>query len=57
MFSIKNDNDVLTECRFSKDDNKRSCKEFENSLIEQNEEHLEYIKNKEESFIEKLLKK
>ena len=57
MFLIKNVNDLLTECRFLKDDIDRLNKEFKNTLSEKNEEYLEYMKNEEESIIEKFLKK
>ena len=55
MFLIKNDNDLLTKCGFLKDDINHLRKEYKNILIEQNEEHLAYIKDQEESIIEKLL--
>ena len=57
MFLIKNDNDLLTECGFLKGDINRLCREFKNILIEQNEEHLDYIKNEEESIVGKFLNK
>ena len=52
MFLIKNDNDLLTECPFLKDDIDRLNLEFKNKLKEQNEEYLDYIKNEEESIFE-----
>ena len=57
MFLIKNDNALLTECGFLKNDINRQNLDFKNNLIEQNEEYLDYIKNEEEFIIEKLLKK
>ena len=57
IFLIKNDNDLLTECGFLKDDINRLNKEFKNILIEQNEEYLDYIKNEEESIVERFLNK
>ena len=54
MFLIRNDNDLLTECGFLKSDIIRLCREFKNILIEQNEEYLNYIKNEDESIIEKI---
>ena len=57
MFLFKTDNDLLTECGFLKDDINRLILEFKNILMEQNEEYLDYIKNEEESIIEKILKK
>ena len=53
MFLIKNDNDLLNECGFLKDDINRLCKEFKTILIEQNEEYLDYIKDEEEAVIER----
>ena len=55
MFSIKNDNDLLTECGFLKSDFFRFCREYKKILIEQNEDNLIYIKNEEEPIIEKVL--
>ena len=57
MFLIKNDVDVLEECGFLKSDINSLNKEFKDILIEQNEEHLDYIKSEEEIIIEKFLKK
>ena len=59
MFLIENitNNDLLTECKILKDDIYHLNKEFINILIQQNEEYWEYIKNEEESIIEKLLNK
>ena len=44
IFSIKNDNDFLTECGYLKSDINRLSREYKNILIEQNEENLNYIK-------------
>ena len=57
IFLNKNDSDLLNECEFLKNDNNRLNLEFENLLIEQNEEYLDQIKNEEESKIERILKK
>ena len=57
MFLIKNDKDLLLEIDFSERDINHLNLEFENILIEQHEECLEYIKNEEESIIEKILNK
>ena len=57
MFLIKNENDLLTEVGFLKSDINRLCKEFKNIIKEQKEEYLDYIKNQEESIIEKFLNK
>ena len=52
IFLIQNDNELLTECGFSKNDINLLNLEFKNILIEQNEEYLAYIKNQEESILE-----
>ena len=39
---------------FPKNDIKRLSEESKKILIEQNEEYLEYVKNEEESFIERI---
>ena len=57
IFLIKNDEDLLTECGFLKDDIIRLNLAFKNILMEQNEKYLDYIKNEEESIIEKILNK
>ena len=57
IFLIKDVNDLLRECGFLKDDITRLNKEFKNILIEQNEEYLDYIKNEEESIVERFLNK
>ena len=54
MFVSKDDNDLLTECGFLKDDINYLRKEFKNILIEQNEEYLAYIKD-QDSIIEEFL--
>ena len=55
IFLIKNDVDLLNECGCLKIDASRFNLEFKNILMEQNEECLDYIKNEEESIIEKIL--
>ena len=57
MFLIKNDNDLLKECGFLKIDFNLFCKDCKTILIEQNEEYLDYIKNEEETVIERFLDK
>ena len=57
MFLIKNNEDLLKECGFLKSDIIRSNLEFKNVLMEQNEEFLDYMKNEQESTIEKFLYK
>ena len=56
-FSIKKDLDLLNECGFLKNDIIRLNKEFKFDLMEQNEKYLDYIKNEEESIIERILNK
>ena len=53
MFLIKNEVALLHERGFSKINIVRLCKEFNKILNEQIEEYLDYIRNEEESFIEK----
>ena len=55
IFLIQNDKNLLKEIGFSKNDINRLSIGFKNILIEQHEEWLDYIKNEEESIIEKLL--
>ena len=57
MFSIKNNKDLLLEKGFSERDINRLTLEFKNVLIEQHEEYMDYVKNEEESVIEKFLNK
>ena len=57
IFLIQNDKNLLKEIGFSKNDNNRLNLEFKKILLEQNEEYLDYIKNEEESVLEKFLNK
>ena len=57
VFLIQNDNDLLTECGFLKSDINRLNEQFKKTLLERNEKYLSYIKNEEESKIEKILNK
>ena len=57
IFLIQNDTNLLREIGFSKNDNILLNLEFKKILIEQNEDFLSYIKNQEESIIEKILNK
>ena len=57
LFSIKNDKDLLREVGFSERDINRLNLEFKNILIDQYEKYLDYIKNEEESIIERFLNK
>ena len=47
----------IRECGFLKSDNDNLNIGFESIFTEQNEENLSYIKNEEESIIEKILDK
>ena len=53
IFLIKNDVIFSYECGFLKGDINFLYKEFENILLELNEEYLDHIKNQEESVLEK----
>ena len=57
MFLVKNDVNFLYECGFLKGDINFLYREFINILLEVNEDYLDYIKNEEESIIEKILNK
>ena len=57
MFLIKDDKNLIKEVDFSKNDINLLSLEFKNILIEQNEEYLDYIKNEEESILERILNK
>ena len=55
IFLIQNDKNLLHEVGFSERDIISLNKEFKDILIEQHEEYLAYIKNEEESVLEKFL--
>ena len=55
IFLIQNDKNLLKEIGFSKNDINLLNLEFKNILTEQNEDFLSYIKNQEESILEKFL--
>ena len=57
LFLIKNDKDLLREVGFSECDINCLNLEFKNILIDQHEKYLDYIKNEEESIIERFLNK
>ena len=57
IFLIQNDKNLLNEVGFSKNDINQLNIEFKNILLEQNEEYLDYIRNEEESILEKFLNK
>ena len=55
IFLIQNDKNLLKEIGFSKNDINLLNLEFKNILLEVFEEYLFYIKNEEESILEKFL--
>ena len=55
IFLIQNDKLLLKEIGFSKNDINLLNLEFKNILIEGHEEYSDYIKNEEESIIERIL--
>ena len=57
MFLIKDDKNLLKEVGFSKNDINSLSLEFKNILLEEYEVYLDYIKNEEESVIERFLNK
>ena len=57
IYLIKDDKNLLHEIGFSERDINRLNSEFKNILINHHEEYLDYIKNEEESIIEKILNK
>ena len=57
MFLIKNDVLFVCEFGFLKGDINFLYKQFQNILIELNEDYLDYIKNEEEAIIEKISNK
>ena len=57
IFLIQNNKNFLHEIGFSQHDINRLSIEFKNILLEEFEEYLSYIKNQEESILEKFLNK
>ena len=57
IFLIQNDKNLLKEIGFSKNDINRLSIEFKKILLEEFQEYLSYIKNVEESIIERILNK
>ena len=57
VFLIQDDRNLLKEIGFSKNDINLLNLEFRNVLIEEHEDYLSYIKNEEESIIERFLDK
>ena len=55
MLLIKDGKNLLKELGFSKNNVNQLSLEFKNILIEEFEQYLDYIKNEEESVIEKFL--
>ena len=57
IFLIQNDKNLLKEIGFSKNDINHLSIEFKNILIQEFDDYLDYIKNEEESILEKFLNK
>ena len=57
IFLIKDDKNLLKEIGFGKNFIDRFSLEFENISIEQHENYLDYVKDPEESLLEKFLNK
>ena len=57
IYLIQNDKILLNEIGFSKNDINGLNLEFKNILLEEYEDYLDYIKNQEDSILEKFLNK
>ena len=57
IYLIQNDKNLLQEIGFNEADINRLNIEIKNILFEQFEDYLDYIKNQEESLLEKFLNK
>ena len=57
MFLIKDDKNLLKDVDFSKNDVNLLYSEFKNSLLEEYENYLDYVKDQEERIFEKTLNK
>ena len=57
IFLIQNDKNLSKEIGFSKNDINLLNLEFKNIIIKEFEDYLSYIKNEEESLLEKFLNK
>ena len=57
IFLNKDGKNSLKEIGFNKNDVNQLSLEFKNILLEQHESYLDYVKDQEESIIEKFLKK
>ena len=55
IFLIQNDKNLLKEIGFSKNDINLLNLEFKNNLLEEFENYLDYVKDQEESILEKFL--
>ena len=57
IYLIQNDKNLLNEIGFCKNDINGLNLEFKNISLEEYEDYLDYIKNQEESILEKFLNK
>ena len=57
IFLIQNDKNLIKEIGFNKKDINLLNLEFKNILLDEFENYLDYIKNEEESILEKFLNK
>ena len=57
IFLIINDRNLLREIGFNKNDNIGLSLEFKKILIDQHEEYLDFVRNEDESSIEKIFNK
>ena len=57
LFLIQNDKNLLKEIGFSENNTNLLNLEFKNILLEEFENYLDYIKDQEESILEKFLNK
>ena len=57
IFLIQNDKNLLRETGFTQDNIKLLNLEFKNILLEEFDNYLDYVKNEEESILEKFLNK
>ena len=57
IFLFQNDKDLLREVGFGERDINRVNLELKSILMEQHEEYLDYVKNEEESIVERFLDK
>ena len=57
IFLIQNDENLLNEIGFSKNDINLSNLEFKNILLEEFQVYVSYTKNEKESIIERILNK